>query len=100
MIVFKETCVFVFFPSRLAKDLIQVTQLKPEPWIAMGHFCNATNREPRTVYFAEKVSSISVIGFLLTSVNNNPKLIAFDFNYVLVTFRLTLSTVVTYKHLF
>lgn len=89
-----------FFSSRLAKDLIQVTQLKPEPWIAMGHFCNATNREPRTVYFAEKVSSISVIGFLLTSVNNNPKLIAFDFNYVLVTFRLTLSTVVTYKHLF
>ena len=89
-----------FFPSRLAKDLIQVTQLKPEPWIAMGHFCNATNREPRTVYFAEKVSSISVIGVLLTSVNNNPKLIAFDFNYVLVTFRLTLSTVVTYKHLF
>ena len=89
-----------FFSSRLAKDLIQVTQLKPEPWIAMGHFCNATNREPRTVYFAEKVSSISVIVFLLTSVNNNPKLIAFDFNYVLVTFRLTLSTVVTYKHLF
>ena len=80
MIVFKETCVFVFFfLSRLAKDLIQVTQLKPEPWIAMGHFCNATNREPRTVYFAEKVSSISVIVFLLTSVNNNPKLIAFDF---------------------
>ena len=68
-----------FFPSRLAKDLIQVTQLKPEPWIAMGHFCNATNREPRTVYFAEKVSSISVIGFLLTSLNNNPKITAFDF---------------------
>lgn len=44
--------------EKLAKDLIQVTQLKPEPWIAMGHFCNATNREPRTVYFAEKAHTI------------------------------------------
>ena len=40
---------------RLAKHLIQVTQLKPEPWIAMGHFCNLTNRKPRAVYFAQKV---------------------------------------------
>lgn len=44
--------------EKLAKDLIQVTQLKPEPWIAMGHFCNATNRKPRAVYFAQKAHTI------------------------------------------
>lgn len=49
------------FPHRLAKDLIQVTQLKPEPWIAMGHFCNATSRKPRAVYFAQKVSKMWIV---------------------------------------
>lgn len=44
--------------EKLAKDLIQVTQLKPEPWIAMGHFCNATSRKPRAVYFAQKAHTI------------------------------------------
>lgn len=44
--------------EKLAKDLIQVTQLKPEPWIAMGHFCNVTNRKPRAVYFAQKAHTI------------------------------------------
>lgn len=44
--------------EKLAKDLIQVTQLKPEPWIAMGHFCNVTSRKPRAVYFAQKAHTI------------------------------------------
>ncbi|KAJ7377277.1 Anaphase promoting complex subunit 7 [Desmophyllum pertusum] len=44
--------------EKLAKNLIQVTQLKPEPWIAMGHFCNATSRKPRAVYFAQKAHTI------------------------------------------
>lgn len=48
--------VFFFIWHRLAKDLIQVTQLKAEPWIAMGHFCNVTNRKQRAVYFAQKVA--------------------------------------------
>ena len=49
--------------ARLAKDLIQVTQLKAEPWIAMGHFCNMTNRKPRAVYFAQKVQYASAYRF-------------------------------------
>ena len=53
----KPLTVFIS-PHRLAKDLIQVTELKPEPWIAMGHFCNETNRKPRAVYFAQKVSKM------------------------------------------
>lgn len=44
--------------EKLAKDLIQVTQLKAEPWIAMGHFCNVTNRKQRAVYFAQKAHTI------------------------------------------
>jgi len=44
-----------WFVFRLAKDLIHVTQLKAEPWIAMAYFCNLTNRKPKAVYFAQKV---------------------------------------------
>ncbi|XP_031554004.1 anaphase-promoting complex subunit 7-like [Actinia tenebrosa] len=46
--------------EKLAKDLIQVTQLKAEPWIAMAHFCDLTNRKPRAVYFAQKAHTIDV----------------------------------------
>ncbi|XP_032238300.2 anaphase-promoting complex subunit 7 [Nematostella vectensis] len=44
--------------ERLSKNLIQVTQNKAEPWVAMAHFCNLTNRKPRAVYFAQKAHTI------------------------------------------
>ena len=34
---------------------MQITELSPEPWVAMGYYCLATNRASRSVFFAQKV---------------------------------------------
>ena len=40
---------------RLSTSLMQITELSPEPWVAMGYYCLATNRASRSVFFAQKV---------------------------------------------
>ena len=47
---------------RLASQLVSVTDVAPEPWVALGYFCMATRKTTRAVYFAKKVAtSLSII---------------------------------------
>jgi len=40
---------------RLAVSLVDVSEMAPEPWVAMGYFSLNSKRFPRAVYFGQKV---------------------------------------------
>ncbi|XP_076364183.1 anaphase-promoting complex subunit 7 isoform X2 [Tachypleus tridentatus] len=60
--------------ENLSSQLLSVSDVAPEPWIAMAYFCHATKKGTRGVYFAQKACLISprnieallLKGFILT----------------------------------
>ena len=40
----------------LAQELVQTSQNRPEPWIAMAHSSSVANKKTRAIYFSQKVN--------------------------------------------
>jgi hypothetical protein len=40
---------------RIANDLIRINDTKPEPWVALGRYCEMKMNRERAIIFADKV---------------------------------------------
>lgn len=44
--------------EHLAQELIQTSQHRPEPWIAMAHSSSVSNKKTKAIYFSQKAHNI------------------------------------------